>query len=121
MLPTLRLAIVVLGMVGMIIVGMASTITGMQMVQAVNAKLPANERFAEFGWYLGKTQRLFREYRRLYPAGTLFRRQMRLQFGVLGCMVIAAAATGFGVPMVLMGVGLGGFWWLLFVRGTEPS
>jgi hypothetical protein len=121
MLTTLRLAIVVLGVVGMIIVGMASTITGMQMVQAVNAKLPVNERFAMFGWYLGKTQRLFREYRRLYPEGTLFRRHMRLLFAGLCCMVIAAAAFGFGLLVVLLGAGFGGVSWLLFVRDTEPS
>lgn len=57
---------------------MVFTITGLQMVQAVNAKLPVNERFAELGCYLSKTQRFFREYRRIYPAGTLFRCQMRL-------------------------------------------
>ena len=121
MLTTLRLAFVVLGVVGMSIVGMASTITGLQMVQAVNAKLPVNERFAELGWYLGKTQRLFREYRRLYPAGTLFGRQMRLLFGLLVCVVIAGVALGFGLLVVLMGAGTGGLWWLLFVRDTQPS
>ena len=120
MLTTPQLAFIVLGVVGMGIVGVSSTVTGMQMVQAVNAKLPVNERFAEFGWYLSKTQRLFREYRRLYPAGTLVRRQMRLLFGGLGCVVLTAVALGFGLPAVLMGAGLGGAWWLLFVRGTEP-
>jgi hypothetical protein len=66
-------------------------------------------------------QRLFREYRRLYPSGTLYRRQMQLLFTGLGCVILAAVGLGFGLPAALMGGGLAWAWRVLYVRGTEPS
>jgi len=121
MLSTPQVVSLALGVVGGASVGVVSAVTTLAMVHAVNAKLPAEARFAEFGWYLGKTQRLFREYRRLYPSGTLYRRQMQLLFTGLGCVILAAVGLGFGLPAALMGGGLAWAWRVLYVRGTEPS
>ena len=70
--------------------GLASTITGFAIVEAVNAKLPEREQFDPFWWGPSKTFRLRREYRRLYPEGKLLRRQ-RVLAGAMGVCVFLAA------------------------------
>ena len=98
--------------------GLAATITGFAMVDAVNAKLPEDERFQPLGWYLTKTLRLHREYRRLYPVGTLLRRQGLLGAAMLICLVLAMSLVGFGVPGVVFVGGAGAFsLWLMYFRG----
>ena len=71
--------------------GIAATITQFAIVDAVNEKLPKNEQFEHLGWYLTKTARLYREYRRFYPTGKLLRRQYILWSIMLVCVVVAAS------------------------------
>jgi hypothetical protein len=70
--------------------GLASTITGFAIVEAVNAKLPEREQFDPFWWGPSKTFRLRREYRRLYPEGKLLRRQNVLAVAMGVCVFLAA-------------------------------
>ena len=58
-----------------------ANLASLEMVDKVNEKLPKNEQFEQFGWYPSKTQRLHREYKRLYPSGHL-RRKIRVLGGL---------------------------------------
>jgi hypothetical protein len=69
-----RLVIGLLALVGGSISGIVSTNMHIEMVSKVNTMLPRERQFAEFGWYLPKTQRLHREYRALFPEGDLLRK-----------------------------------------------
>ena len=69
--------------------GLTATITQFAIVDAVNEKLPENEQFNHLGWYLTKTARLRREYRRFYPTGKLLRRQYILWSVMLVCLLAA--------------------------------
>jgi len=75
--------------------GLASTITGFAIVEAVNAKLPEREQFDPFWWGPSKTSRLRREYRRLYPEGKLLRRQSVLAAAMFVCILLAALVLWF--------------------------
>jgi hypothetical protein len=94
--------------------GLAAAINGFAIIDAVNTKLPPDERFAELGWYLPKTLRLHAAYRRLYPDGTLLRRQALLAAFALVCLVLAATLLGFGFPGIawLGGLGLLSLWFV---------
>lgn len=70
--------------------GLSASITQFAIVDAVNEKLPENEQFNHLGWYLTKTARLRREYRRLYPTGNLLRRQRILWALALFCLIVAS-------------------------------
>jgi hypothetical protein len=59
------LVIVAIG--GMSAFGLLSTIVFDEMLDEVNAHLPKELRFSEFGWWAGKALRLHSEYRRLFP------------------------------------------------------
>ncbi len=87
--------------------GLACSITGLQMVEEVNAKLPKEERFEELGWYYPKTVRLYKTYRSLYPDGPLIRRLNILSAVSLISFVSAIALFGFPFAMVAW-VGCGG-------------
>ena len=99
--------------------GLAAAINGFAIVEAVNTKLPTDERFAELGWYLSKTLRLHTAYRRLYPDGRLLRRQAVLAVFALVCLIVAATLLGFGFLGIawLGGLGLLSLW---FVYIREP-
>ena len=71
--------------------GLSASITQFAIVDAVNEKLPTSEQFQHLGWYLTKTSRLHREYRRLYPTGNLLRRQRILSALALVCLIVAAS------------------------------
>ena len=71
--------------------GIAATFTQFAIVDAVNEKLPKNDQFEHLGWYLTKTLRLHREYRRFYPNGKLLRRQGVLWTIMLVCLILAAS------------------------------
>ena len=97
--------------------GVASVITGFAIVDAVNAKLPTDEQFNQLGWDFGKTLRLHRTYRRLFPDGRLLRRQGVLTLLALVCLLIVL--TLFGFPFLLIG-GPGGpailLIWFFYIR-----
>ena len=87
--------------------GLAGAINQFAIVDAVNAKLSSEDQFSQFGWYLPKTLRLHSEYRRLYPDGTLLRRQGILAMLSLSCGILAAALLDFGFVLVLWFAGFG--------------
>ena len=72
-------------------IGLAGSIVGVRMVNAVNCKLPAEAQFEMWGWYFGKSVRLREGYKRLYPSGTLLRQSRMLQAAMLLCGGGAAA------------------------------
>ena len=88
-LMTLRLAFTL--MLGLCVgaFGLVSTINQFAIVEAVNAKLPADEQFNPLWWGPSKSSRLRREYRRLYPEGKLLRRQNVLAAGMFVCTLLA--------------------------------
>lgn len=57
------------------VLGLTSLAIHSRMIEDVNQKLPADQRFGDAWWGPGRTMRLGREYRRLYPDGRLLRRQ----------------------------------------------
>ena len=93
-LMTLRLAFTLVLLLCVGACGLASTINGFAIVEAVNAKLPEREQFDPFWWGPGKTFRLRREYRRLYPEGKLLRRQSILAAAMFVCTLLAALVLG---------------------------
>ena len=97
--------------------GMAAAITTFAIVDAVNAKLPTSEQFDHLGWWLPKTLRLHREYRRLYPDGSLLRREGVLAGIMLVCVVLAATLIGFGFLGVAWIGGIGALLlWFVYFR-----
>jgi hypothetical protein len=96
--------------------GLATAITHLAIVEGVNAKLPPTEQFGELGWGPVKSFRLHREYRRLYPDGTLLRRAAVLAYLALLSLVITATLLGYGVVGIVW-VGGGGalcLWFFYF-------
>jgi len=80
--------------------GLASSLTHLAIVEAVNAKLSTTEQFGQLGWGPVKSLKLSNEYRRLYPDGKLLRRA-----GILtaaGLFSLLAAGALFGLPLLGM-------------------
>jgi hypothetical protein len=74
----------------MAICGLISTVITSEMVDQVNAKLPLERQFSSLGWYVSKTVRLFREYKRLFPNGKLhvrFFASVAVAFSCLICLM----------------------------------
>jgi hypothetical protein len=95
------------GAAGFIVVlacAILSTVTQNRMVNEVNSQLPTDARFSPFGWYLSKTLRLFGEYRRLYPSGSLIRRFRWLAVGASLGMALLAISIGAAVGGLMFGV-----------------
>jgi len=83
------------------------------MAEAVNVLLPPEERFSKRGWRFRKYGRLHLVYRRLYPSGSLLRRQAAFAMAANGCVLVVMALLGFGWQLALCYAGLNG---LLFGR-----
>ena len=98
--------------------GLAAAINQFAIVEAVNAKLPTDDQFGQLGWYLTKTLRLHREYRRLYPDGDLLRRQGLLGAVMLVCTVLAMWFIGFGFIGIAWvgGISALSLWFVYFRR-----
>ena len=98
--------------------GLGAAVNAFAIVDAVNAKLPTSDQFGQLGWYLTKTLRLHREYRRLYPDGDLVRRQGLLGVGMLICTVLAMGFIGFGFLGIAWvgGIGALSLWFVYFRR-----
>lgn len=71
------------------ICGMIATFANLEMVDRVNASLPKTDQFDALGWYFLKTQRLHREYKRLYPAERLLLKRRVLMTLMIVCLFIA--------------------------------
>jgi hypothetical protein len=82
-----RLLIGIAAIAGVSVCGL--TVVNYEMVDQVNGRLPKDVQFSPLGWYLPKTLRLHREYRRLLPDGRLLlqiRLLIALMFGsLMGC------------------------------------
>ena len=76
-----------------VVCAIASSFVVFQMVDKVNARLPEEHQFSHFWWYWSKYQRLFAEYKRLYPDGGLGKR-----FCILGVLLfVSFIATAWGL------------------------
>ena len=84
-----RIIIGVTALVCTAICGFVSTLVHLEIVDLVNAKLPESEQFEYAGWYMGKTLRLWREYRRLYPGGRHIVRIHILEAIMFCCIALA--------------------------------
>ena len=76
------------------VMGIISTLTSLEMVDKVNERLPKEEQFDPAWWYMEKTLRLHREYKRLFP-----HERLHLKLWVLAGLMFAcsiASAWGFG-------------------------
>ena len=96
--------------------GLAAGITHLSIIEAVNSKLPPPKQFEQLGWGASKSFRLCREYRRLYPEGTLLRRVGILAYVSLFSLVVTAMLLGFGVLLTAW-IGGGGalvLWFFYF-------
>src|SRR5436309_4959031 len=91
-----RMSILVLAMLSVSTCGMLSTFLLWKIVDQVNLRLPAEQRFSVLGWYLDKHWRVLREYRRLYPTGVLVRRLRRMIMCAIASLTLAMFALGFG-------------------------
>ena len=89
-----RLIIGIAALVCVPILGILGTLCHTEMVEMVNARLPVDLQFDPMGWYFQKTMRLHREYRRLFPRGSLVLKvRLLLGFGAI-CLLICAWAIG---------------------------
>lgn len=84
-------ALVIIGalaLAGVSTSGLVAALAHLDMVARVNERLPVEQRFATLGWYPTKTWRLWAEYRRLFPNGTLLRRSF-----IAGAVGVACLAV----------------------------
>jgi hypothetical protein len=72
----------------------ASSFVVSQMVDKVNDKLPEERQFSHTWWYWSKYQRLFADYKKVYPNGPLLR-TLRIM-GVLVFVCFLATVWGLG-------------------------
>jgi hypothetical protein len=90
-----RLLIGIAAIAGVSVCGLISTVVNHKMMDQVNGRLPKGVQFSPLGWYLPKTLRLHREYRRLFPDGRLLL-QVRLLIALMfGSLMGCAWALGF--------------------------
>jgi len=59
------------------------------MVDLVNARLPSEKQFSYEWWYWMKYQRLYSEYKRLYPGAPLLERVRMLKYAMFAFVAIA--------------------------------
>ena len=71
--------------------GVAGSMLGTTIVNAVNRKLPPESQFGMWGWHPAKSFRLRDEYKRLYPDGVLLRRRDMVTAAMFACMGLVAA------------------------------
>lgn len=90
-----RVIVGIAAVVGAVACGLFGTITNIEMVEEVNSRLPKDSQFSSMGWYLPKTLRLHREYKRLFPEGTLLVK-VRIAIAIaFGCLLGGVWALGF--------------------------
>jgi hypothetical protein len=82
-------------LVGTTACGLFGAIANLEMVEEVNSRLPKDSQFSPMGWYPSKRQRLHREYRRLFPTGTLLIKVRAAIAIAFGCLLGGVWALGF--------------------------
>jgi hypothetical protein len=92
-----RLIVGIAALVGTAACGLSSAIANMEIAEEVKSRLPKDAQFSPMGWYLSKTLRLHREYKWLFPTGTLL---IRVRFAIA----------------IAFGCSLGGVWALRFFQ-----
>jgi hypothetical protein len=90
-----RLVVGIAALAGGSVSAIISAVVHLEMLGTVNASLPAERQFAEAWWHAGKTQRLHREYRTLFPGGGLVRKWWIAVASALFSMLICAWSLGF--------------------------
>jgi hypothetical protein len=93
-----HLVIGVVAFVSGVLCAITSTFVVFQMVDRVNDKLPEDRQFSHLGWYWSKYGRLFAEYKRLYPEGTLLQRFRILAAVLFVCFFVSAWGLGIFRP-----------------------
>lgn len=91
---TPRVVVGIAALVCASICGMIATFVSFEMIDRVNEMLPDSSRFAWLGWYFSKTQRLHREYKKLYPDGRLLLKVRVLTAVMIVCGLVCAWAFG---------------------------
>jgi hypothetical protein len=90
-----RVIVGIAAVMGTAVCGLFGAVANIEIVEEVNSRLPKDAQFSPMGWYLSKTLRLHREYKRLFPTGTLLMR-VRIAIAVaFGCLLGGAWALGF--------------------------
>jgi hypothetical protein len=92
---TAKLVVGIIGFVCGVACGIASSLVCSEMVDRVNDKMPEESQFSHLWWYWSKYERLYAEYKRLYPDGGLLRIIQVLQ--VLGFASFVVLAWGLGL------------------------
>ena len=92
---TARFIAGLLALAGVSACGIAAGLANFEMMDKVNNNLPESQQFSALGWYSSKVQRLYREYRRLYPEGRLLYRVRVLQALMAAGLLICVGALGF--------------------------
>ena len=102
--------------------GLAASLTHLEIVEAVNAKLSTTDQFGQLGWGPVKSLKLSNEYRRFYPAGKLLRRAGILAAVSLFCLLVAGALFGLPLPGITL-VGAVSAWslWSVYFRKRPLS
>lgn len=90
-----RLLIGIAAIAGVSVCGLISVHVNFKMMDQVNGRLPEDAQFSPLGWYVSKTLRLHREYRRLFPGGPLLLRVRLLTALMFGSLIVCAWALGF--------------------------
>lgn len=92
---SVRLVIGILALAGMSLSCVISLLVGLRMVDEVNAMLPRELQFGLMVWYMTKTLRLHREYKRLFPSGGLLLKYRLATGAAFVCLLVCAWAMGF--------------------------
>ena len=66
-----RAIVAIVAVVGMMVCILTSVVLNFRILDKVNQLLPEKEQFPLLWWTLPKTLRMHREYKRLYPDGSL--------------------------------------------------
>jgi len=94
-MPITRVVLLVVSLIGCAGSGMVASMIHGQIVDKVNSALPPESRFSPNWWYISKSMRLSREYRRLFPNGRLLIAERAAAAGMFACVVLCAWAIGF--------------------------
>ncbi len=94
-MTTTRFIIGVFALVCVPVCGIASSLVSFEMVEKVNERLPKDQQFAALWWHGPKNRRLWREYKMLYPGGSLLRKLCTLGVLMFACLLTCVWALGF--------------------------
>jgi hypothetical protein len=89
-----RVIIGIVALVGVAACGLFGAIANIEMVEQVNSHLPKDSHFSPIGWHLSKSLHVHREYKRLFPKGTLLVK-VRITIAIaFGCLLSGVWALG---------------------------